>query len=175
MHTIPLRPLGIKNMKWGHENQIIFDGTQLPEDKSRRLAHEYVRNIYVTDIDTNEVELLLSDEQLGYDYPQLSPNKQYLAVDVHNASSLPITSLRVFDLKSKDLVAELPGKRDPFTWTWGPNSEEILVRMSNVGKGDFGIFSLTTGEFSPIPWPSSLEQYIQSDELWINYGNFVWH
>jgi hypothetical protein len=175
MHTIPLRPLSIRNMEWGLENQIIIDGEQLPEDKSSGiglLPHEYVRNIYLIDIDSNETELLLSDEQLSYTSPQLSPNKQFVAVDGYGPTNL----LRVFDIETKDLVAELlPDQRDQYTWVWGPNSEEILVRMSRLGRGDFGIFSITTGEISPIPWPSSLEQYIQSDELWIHRGNFVWY
>jgi hypothetical protein len=178
IHTVPLKPLDIvTNVEWYSENQIIFDGRQLPDDKSSGtglLFQEYALNIYTTDTDTYETELLLSDEQLAYDNPQLSPNKQFLAVDVHDVSGGPITSLRVFDIKNKNLVVELPGKRDLFTWTWGPNNEEILVRMSNFGEGDFGTLSLTSGEFLPIPWPSSLEQYILSDELWINQGNFVW-
>lgn len=171
--TLPLGNLQMARMEWYGENQILFEGSYFSDNVDAPPSSAKY-GIYVLNLITGDVTPFIVDEELSYTQFKLSSSKRFLGVDVRELGR-SIESLRVFDIsEDKKIVAELPGRRDLGNWTWGTSNDEILVRMSHKGQVDLGIFSLNTNEFTPIPWPPALEEYLESGDLWISQGNFTW-
>jgi hypothetical protein len=168
----------VTDMEWYAPNQIIFDASQIPSGKSSAVGVSPLDlnyGIYVLNTDTGEVGPLISDDTLAYGDPHLSPSKRFLAVDVSPRPGDHIETLRVFDISNGvDVVGELYGRRDLYSWKWGGTDDQILVRMSRGGRDSLNVFFPATNEIHSIPWPSSLEQLIGTEELRIGQGEFVW-
>jgi hypothetical protein len=168
----------VTDMEWYTPNQIIFDASQIPSGKSSAVgvsSLDFNYGIYVLNTDTGEASPLIFDDTLAFGDPHLSPSKRFLAVDVRSRPGDHIEILRVFDISNgADIVGELHGRRDLFNWKWGSTDDRILVRMSRDGRDSFSVFFPATSELHSIPWPSSLEQLIGTEELRIGQGEFVW-